>query len=118
MALESSTTETSKSGDTGSQQQELVEIKVNDEFVQLNGLAVFKCKPTFVGAAGGSTNVNIKQLQLHSELWQLVEWFTSDGLTIAPEDWLNQYKHYQQQQQHQALQHQQQQQQYRPYSGE
>lgn len=41
------------------------QVKVNDEFVELNSLAVLKCRP--------SNN---------ADLYNLIEWFTSDGLQI------------------------------------
>lgn len=43
------------------------QVKVNDEFVELNSLAILKCRPS---------NNNI------ADFHYLTEWFTSDGLQI------------------------------------
>lgn len=96
--------------------ESLLEIKVNDEFVPLNGLAVFKCRPSLKDAASlanpitgnnyitplgsnsgaqsmrhdsfGSTTTRTTLAPL--EDWTLLEWFASDGFTIPAFglDWL------------------------------
>lgn len=54
-------------------------LRVNDEFVQLQAPAVLKCKPSGAQMAASGP------IQSPPD-WAPIEWFTSDGLEIEPNE--------------------------------